>query len=287
MSRERVVRSVEVRPSWSGPEWAQIAGAAASAGVSPATWTGEALTAVLDEGPAPARYTQRGDLWRALLERWQSVFWAYVALEPRAPADNSEQPAETIARAGAVLVEQVEQIAELERRRCREVVEAVTGMVDMLGPRTRRRAAGKPDGHPRDGRHRAKLLLTPQAHQALARASDAGGWAPSDYAGAAVATAATLMLADTRAPTEAALLSRCLDLVRGTATRLAKFVTEDQPVTLAQWESVATDLADAEALLQQALAARGPIEALLDVRAAIPGVFLTLGWAAQWAVNAP
>ena len=45
--------------------------------------------------------------------------------------------------------------------------------------------------------------------------------------------------------------------------------------------------ADAEALLQQALAARGPIEVLLDVRAAIPGVFLTLGWAAQWAVNAP
>jgi hypothetical protein len=285
MSGERVVRSVEVRPSWSASEWAQIAGAADSAGVVPATWTGEVLTAVLGEGPAPARYTRRGDLWRGLLERWQSVFWAYVALKPDTQGDASEQVADTIARGGAVLVSQVEQITDLERRRCREVIGAVTGMVDMLGPRTRRRAAGKTDGHPRDGRHRAKLLLTTAAHNALARACEAGGWAPSDYAGAAVATAATLTLTDTRAPAEVALLLRCQDLVRATATRLAVLVANDQSLTGEQWDAVATDLAAAEALLGQAQAARGPAEAILDVRAAVPGVFLTLGWAAQWAVS--
>ena len=78
MTGERGVRCVEVRPSWSTLEWAQIAGSAASVGAPPATWTGEVLTAVLGEGPPMARYTQRGDLWRQLLERSHHLRTAFA-----------------------------------------------------------------------------------------------------------------------------------------------------------------------------------------------------------------
>lgn len=285
MSGGGTVRSVEVRPSWSAAEWAQVSGAASAAGYPLGTWAGEVLTAVLQQGHGPTRYTQRGDQWRRLLERWQSVFWACVALKPQVPAGWWDPVAETVALGGAVLVEQIDQITELERRRAREVIAAVTGMVETLGPRTRRRAAAKSDGHPRDGRHRAKMLLTPTAHDALSRASQAGGWEPSDYAGAAVATAATLMLTDTYAAAEVALLAETHALVQSTAARLADLVTGGQAPTVEVWDAAAVDLAAAVALLRQAQTARGPAEAILDVRASIPGVFLTLGWAAQWAVS--
>ena len=278
---------VEVRPSWSAAEWVQICRAAGAVDVAPARWASDVLAGVLEVGPAPQRCTSRAVLWRHLLERWQSVFWACVALQAQVPAGRWDPVADLVARSGVLIGEQADQVAELERRRAGEVLAAVAGMVDMLGPGTRRSAAAIPHPElPKGSGHRAKLLLTTQTHEALARTSGLGGWTVSDYAGAATATAAALMMLDPAAAAETALLQRCHEQVQATAARLASQLTSGQPLTEDVWDRVTADLAHAEELLGQAHAARVSASPV-DVRAAIPGVFLILGWAARWAVNAP
>lgn len=295
---------MEVRPSWSPAEWAQVSGAATTAGLAVATWATDVLGGVLGVGPGPGRCTQRSQLWRALHERWQSMFWAAFALRPQVPPEVWPQVGEIVGRGGLLIGDQAEDVAQLERRRAAEVTGAVSTMLDMLGPGARRRAAGLAAATGEHlGRRRAKLLLTPSVHEALIRSALGRGWIVSDYAGAATATAAGLMLADTRAAIETALLQQCLTDSRAAAARLAGHVADDAvEITAAEWDAIVGELARIEALIRQAVAARAPTdtapadttsadrdsaEVAVDVRAAIPGVFVTLGWAARWGVSGP
>ncbi|MGB7962849.1 MAG: hypothetical protein WCF12_07830, partial [Propionicimonas sp.] len=90
---------------------------------------------------------------------------------------------------------------------------------------------------------------------------------------------------------------------RTAAARLAGLVADETTeITAAEWDAIVGELARIEALIRQAVAARAPTdtapadttsadrdsaEVAVDVRAAIPGVFVTLGWAARWGVSGP
>lgn len=280
---------VEVRPSWSPVEWAQVKAAAATVGRPLATWAEDELTGVLGAGPGPQACSQRGRLWAGLHERWQSMFWAAVALQPRVPAEAWREVGGIVGRVGLLIGAQLEDVSGLERRRAAAVTDAVRRMLAILGPGARRRAAGSlaaTEGN--TGRRRWKLLLPPPVHEALGDAARSGGWTCSDYAGAAVATAAALTLTDTNAATETALLHTCLTRSRVTAGALAAHLTTGTgPIPAEDWSGIARDLATIEAQLNHAPVVRGPAENVLDVRSAIPGAFATLGWAARWAGSHP
>lgn len=283
-------RAVEVRPSWSVAEWAQVDAAASAAGMLPASWCTAVLAAAAETGDGPRRCTPRQLLWHQVRTDWETVGWAVVA-RPGGVADEVwDLLAERVRRGGTLLAAEEAAVTAREQAQLREAVQVSRALVHRLGPGTRRSTSARAAAAGETSRrHRAKVLLDEPTHTALAQTAAAESWRVSDYAGAMTASVAVLATADSRAAAEVAILRRCVDVVTGAARQAATMLGAGRrsPVEPPAWDDVAQRIAEAQTLIDQARATRLHDSAQFDLRHLLPDVFVVLGWPTPWPAPDP
>jgi len=218
-----------------------------------------------------------------VLERWQSVSWAVVALQDQTRREDWATVSQIVGRTGVAITTQVDTTqrseTELAGEYCRQAVEAMT----RIGPGVRGSARLAVKGAAARGSHRAKVLFTLEHHRALEEACRAGHWTASDYVGAVTSLAGWLTLAGFGATGDIALLEDLLVLARETAASgLSLLAGPPRPVDPAEWARFTGLIGESQAMVD---AARSQQPAPFgDPAAQVPRACVELGWAAAWGV---
>ncbi len=283
------VRVREVRPTWSAREWATVSTAAAAAGMAPATWASQVVVGGLvveGERPVPPRCTPRALLWGQVLERWQSVSWAIVALRERTDPGEWARASQIVGRAGVVITTQADTLPGVERTRAAEACRVAAESMAAIGPGARGSSRHARRGEQAGGGHRAKVLFTPADHQTLAQTCHAAGWTVSDYVAAVTTLAGWLALTGSDVPDDIALLEELLGLARATASDATGLLAAPAgDVDPAGWERFTRQVAEVGSMVDAARARQpspGPEAALATL---VPRACVALGWAAAWGVH--
>ena len=276
----------EVRPTWSAREWATVAGAAAAAGMAPATWASQVVVGglrIAGHAQVPPRCTRRGLLWGQVLERWQSVSWAVVALQDRTARADWASVSQIVGRTGVAITTQAEATQRWEPELAGEYSRTAAEAVTRIGAGVRGSARLAVKGGAASGSHRAKVLFTPEHHQALEDACRAGHWRISAYVGAVTSLAGWLASTGFGDTGDIALLEDLLTLTQATAASGLSLLTgPPQPVNTSGWTRFTGLVRESQAMVDAARS-RQPTPAG-DPAALVPRACVELGWAAAWGV---
>ncbi len=283
------VRVREVRPTWSAREWTTVSTAAAAAGMAPATWASQVVVGGLivdGERPVPPRCTPRALLWGQVLERWQSVSWAIVALRERTDHGEWARASQVVGRAGVVITTQADTLPGVERTRAAEASLVATESMTTIGPGARGSSRHARRGEQAGGGHRAKVLFTPADHQTLQQTCHAAGWTVSDYVAAVTTLAAWLALTGSDGPYDIALLVELLDLARATASDATGLLAAPAgDVDPARWQRFTRQVAEVGSMVDAARARQPSPNPEAGLATLVPRAYVALGWAAAWGVH--
>jgi hypothetical protein len=277
----------EVRPTWSGREWAMVSTAASRASMALATWSSQVvLCGVERDGrqPEPPRCSRRPLLWGQALERWQSVSWAVVALRDRVDHDAWAQVSQLVGHTGVIITAQAESVPDAEHRVTASACQAAATSALAMGPQARQRAVLVGRGTNAERGHRAKVLFAPADHERLIEACRASGWTVSGYVGAVTALTASLLLAGDSNGDDLALLEDLVVLTRETAATGLQMLTAGSTPEASSWATFADQVLQAWTLVDAVSSSPSPGDRRLDAAALVPKACIALGWATGWGV---
>jgi hypothetical protein len=278
----------EVRPTWSAREWAMVSTVASRASMAVATWSSRVVLCGLERAgrqPEPPRCSRRPLLWGLVLERWQSVSWAVVALRDCVDHDAWAQVSQLVGHTGVMITSQADAAPDADRRVAAAACQAATTSALAMGPRARQRAVLVDRGNHAEQGHRAKVLFATVDHEGLIEAGRTSGWTVSGYVGAVTALTASLLLAGGGKGDDLALLEDLVVLTREAAATGLGMLTARSTPEASRWAAFADQVLQAWTLVDALRSSQLPVDRRLDVAALVPKACIALGWATGWGVK--
>jgi hypothetical protein len=219
-----------------------------------------------------------------VLERWQSVSWAVVALRDRVDPDAWAQVSQIVGHTGVMITAQADTVPDADHRLAAAACQTAATSTIAMGPRARERAVlvGRRN-HAEQG-HRAKVLFTPIDHAGLIEACRSSGWTVSGYVGAVTALTASLLLAGGGKGDDPALLEDLVVLTRETAATGLAMLTARSTPEARTWAAFADQVLQAWTLVDAVHSSQPTGDRRPEVAARVPTACIALGWATGWGV---
>lgn len=277
----------EVRPTWSAREWALVSTVASRASMAGSTWSAQVVLCGVERAgrqPAPPRCSRRPLLWGQVLERWQSVSWAVVALRDLIDPDAWAQVSQLVGHTGVMITAQADTVPDADHRLAAAACQTAATSTLAMGPRARQRAVLVGRGNHAQQGHRAKVLFTPIDHEGLSEACRSSGWTVSGYVGAVTALTASLLLAGGGNSDDSALLEDLVVLTRETAATGLAMLTARSTPQASTWATFADQVLQAWTLVDAVRSSQTTGDRQLDIAGVVPTACVALGWAAGWGV---